>query len=169
MNWDAIGAIGETVGALAVVVSLLYLALQMRSNSKALRADAAWNAEFTFGVNNSELSRNPEYCGLLARALKPDADASDFTEGEMTQLLFLMRGTWQLIHAQWLSWREGSLPGNIWDLRKRTTRPLLDLPLIREFWENEKKQGMFLDNFVKEIESAQSSLSPIPSYLDTNG
>lgn len=34
MNWDAIGAIGEVVGALAVVISLVYLALQIRQNSR---------------------------------------------------------------------------------------------------------------------------------------
>ena len=29
MNWDAIGAIGEVVGAVAVVVTLLYVARQI--------------------------------------------------------------------------------------------------------------------------------------------
>ena len=31
VNWDAVGAIGETVGALAVVLTLAYLALQIRA------------------------------------------------------------------------------------------------------------------------------------------
>ncbi len=35
VNWNAIGAIGEIVGAAAVVLSLLYLAIQMRQNTKA--------------------------------------------------------------------------------------------------------------------------------------
>ena len=30
MNWDAIGAIGEIIGAIAVVVTLAYLAIQVR-------------------------------------------------------------------------------------------------------------------------------------------
>ena len=30
MNWDALGAIGEIVGAIAVVLSLLYLAVQVK-------------------------------------------------------------------------------------------------------------------------------------------
>ena len=30
MNWDAIGAIGELVGASAVVVTLVYLAVQVK-------------------------------------------------------------------------------------------------------------------------------------------
>ena len=36
MNWDAIGAVGELVGATAVVVTLIYFALQIRS----LKADS---------------------------------------------------------------------------------------------------------------------------------
>ncbi len=45
MNWDAIGAIGEIVGTAAVVASLLYLAVQTRSNARSLRAKAIWDAE----------------------------------------------------------------------------------------------------------------------------
>ena len=37
MNWDAIGAIGEMIGAAAVVASLLYLALQTRANAREKR------------------------------------------------------------------------------------------------------------------------------------
>ena len=38
INWDAVGAIGETVGALAVVITLVYLAVQIRQNTKSIRA-----------------------------------------------------------------------------------------------------------------------------------
>ncbi len=48
MNWEAIGAIGEIAGALAVVLTLLYLARQIQESRKATvaqiyqgRADAA--------------------------------------------------------------------------------------------------------------------------------
>ena len=35
MNWEAIGAIGEVVGAIAVIVTLVYLSIQIRSNTIA--------------------------------------------------------------------------------------------------------------------------------------
>ena len=41
MNWEAIGAIGETLGAVAVVVSLLYLAAQIRQNSRIVKGASA--------------------------------------------------------------------------------------------------------------------------------
>ena len=37
MDWNAIGAVGEIVGALAVVVSLLYLATQVRHSVKTTK------------------------------------------------------------------------------------------------------------------------------------
>jgi len=40
MNWDAIGAVGEIVGALAVVVTLAYLALQVRASTRESEANA---------------------------------------------------------------------------------------------------------------------------------
>ena len=35
MNWEAIGAIGEIVGAAAVIITLIYLASQVRTARKA--------------------------------------------------------------------------------------------------------------------------------------
>lgn len=36
MNWEAISAIGEIIGAIAVVISLIYLAAQIRHNTREL-------------------------------------------------------------------------------------------------------------------------------------
>ena len=40
MNWDAIGAIGELVGAAAVVATLIYLAVQIKHSTKIAQSDA---------------------------------------------------------------------------------------------------------------------------------
>jgi len=50
MNWEAIGAVGETVGALAVLVTLVYLSIQIRQNTKSVQAAAVDSA-------NSQVSR----------------------------------------------------------------------------------------------------------------
>jgi len=39
MNWDAVGAIGEVVGAAAVIFSLLYLAIQLRQANNVAKAE----------------------------------------------------------------------------------------------------------------------------------
>ncbi len=40
MNWEAIGAVGEIAGAAAVFASLVYLSLQIRQNTRAIRGSA---------------------------------------------------------------------------------------------------------------------------------
>ena len=37
MNWEAIGAVGEVAGAIGVIATLTYLAVQIRLNTKAIR------------------------------------------------------------------------------------------------------------------------------------
>ena len=48
MNWEAIGAIGELAGAIGVIVTLVYLAIQIRQNSyfhhkQGYTGPTAWN------------------------------------------------------------------------------------------------------------------------------
>ena len=40
MNWEAIGAIGQIVGALAVVISLIYLAREIESAEMLAQSDS---------------------------------------------------------------------------------------------------------------------------------
>jgi hypothetical protein len=40
MNWDSVGAVGEIVGALAVLITLIYLSVQIRQNTKVARSAA---------------------------------------------------------------------------------------------------------------------------------
>jgi hypothetical protein len=60
MNWEAIGAVGEIIGAMAVVLSLIYLAIQVRQNSTMARAEsrlrlvATWR-EFTDSLESGDV------------------------------------------------------------------------------------------------------------------
>ena len=36
MNWQAVGAVGELIGGIAVVLSLIYIAMQMRQNTRQI-------------------------------------------------------------------------------------------------------------------------------------
>jgi len=45
MNWEAISAVGEFVGAMAVVVTLVYLAVQVRRGTAATQAATVQSAD----------------------------------------------------------------------------------------------------------------------------
>ena len=42
MNWDAIGAIGEVFGSLVVVMTVGYLAVQVRQNTAQQKREVKW-------------------------------------------------------------------------------------------------------------------------------
>ena len=47
MNWEAVGAMAESIGAAGVIVSLIYLALQVRQNTKQVRLSRFQEASST--------------------------------------------------------------------------------------------------------------------------
>ena len=47
MNWEAIGAISEIIGAVAVVISLIYVATQIRQNTELARTEYHTNSVTT--------------------------------------------------------------------------------------------------------------------------
>jgi hypothetical protein len=83
MNWEAIGAVGEIVGALAVVLSLIYLAIQVRQNSNMARAEsrlrlvATWR-EFSNGLKGKDPTAFGR--GLQCYPELPVAEIGPFTE-----------------------------------------------------------------------------------------
>jgi hypothetical protein len=67
MNWDAIGAAGEIIGSVAVVVSLVYVSLQIRHANKQSEIAAlrhTWD-----GLNQfcDQLSKSPETASIINR------------------------------------------------------------------------------------------------------
>ncbi len=50
MNWQAIGAIGELLGGVVVVASLVFLAIQLRRNTQTLQLGVAEEANRSFST-----------------------------------------------------------------------------------------------------------------------
>jgi len=153
MNWDAIGAVGEIVGATAVVASLLYLAVQTRANAKALRANAIWNSETVFGAVNYSHGANPEWAHLISRSVSPDVTMSDLSPTEQSQIQFTFRGALQYFQAQWSLWNEGLVPDELWERRRKGLRQMIEAPVMREIWDEEVRQHTIPDEFKVAIES----------------
>lgn len=71
INWDAIGAIGEIVGALAVVVTLVYLAIQTRHNSKIALSSMELDLRNNFTAINDKLMSDPKVSCIAKKLLDP--------------------------------------------------------------------------------------------------
>ena len=68
MNWDAIGAIGEIVGAIAVVATLVYLATQIRVASVAAESQGSYSSAEVYSRYRHAVINNPGIVAAIAKA-----------------------------------------------------------------------------------------------------
>jgi hypothetical protein len=130
MNWEAIAAIGEMLGALAVLVTLLYLAVQIKQNTSAV-ATATYESTMTgFNDINVVVAGNPALSSLIDRGCQ---NADSLNAGEAVQFNFLLRcyanQWWKLFKL----YERGSLPGHEWRIFAREAAQFLDQPGCKPF------------------------------------
>jgi hypothetical protein len=70
MNWEAISAIGQIVGAIGVIISVIYLALQVRSNARQTRLASMGSMSGAFNQWLQSLAGNPQIGDLYYRGMR---------------------------------------------------------------------------------------------------
>ena len=134
MNWDAVGAIGQVGGAIGVVVSLGYLAVQIRRNSQATRASTV------HGINTS-----------ITDAWRPFSDPSNasvyiagiggiasLSPEERVRFFSLMHVFIKMCEDIWFQWRAGTLGDTYWEGHQTSVLDIFSQPGPREYWELRK-------------------------------
>jgi hypothetical protein len=91
VDWNALGAIGETFGAVAVIVTLLYLAKQIRQNSLAVQVAALRDTTSQWNHWSELLASSPGLADIVARGNRsykelPEGDALRY--GAFVQIFF---------------------------------------------------------------------------------
>lgn len=76
MNWEAIGAASEIIGALAVVITLIFLVVEMRHGRKATEAASVDLLSAGWNVLNGHLMDDAELCSFFFAGLN-DPDTLD--------------------------------------------------------------------------------------------
>ena len=84
MTWEAAGAVGEIMGALAVFLTLAYLAIQIRQNTKAVRA-SAWDSAVSAVMGIREkIVENSEVAEIFINGAK---DPEKLSEVEIVEFV----------------------------------------------------------------------------------
>lgn len=87
MNWEAIAAAAELIGAIAVILTLVYLALQIRQNTAALRSTATHGAHEQAAEVYRTLATDSELAAIYLTGI---ANPDELTESEMAKFISFM-------------------------------------------------------------------------------
>ena len=148
MNWDAIGAVGEVVGAVSVVVSLVYLATQIRQGAIAQRA-ATLQAFAESMARASEELAHDELLGLFLRGQHGFSSLAD--EDRMSVHLMLV-GLFRRFEALLLQMQLGLVDPEVATMFMKPIHGMAPLPGVRDWWS--QWHGIFSAQFVEYVNNA---------------
>jgi hypothetical protein len=132
---QALGNIGEFVGALGVVVSLVYLARQMIQNTVSVRA-ASFNAMVQNSIRLLEHSfRDSEFAAFLARA---QSDPTGLSPAERVRWDAYMTAVYRHFGNLQYSHRVGALDHQMWEAYQATLKEHLKTPSWADWFQENR-------------------------------
>ena len=126
MNWDAIGAVGEILAALGVLITLAYLAVQIRQNTHAMKASALISVHGIQVLGEA----NERYIGLLMKSQRKEELTREERIHMVERFLTIMREFERI----WYQQRMGLLSRDQFDQHLDLFRWALSAPEARRMW-----------------------------------
>ena len=160
MNWEAIGAIGEVLGAAAVVATLGYLAIQIRQNSRAVKNSAAQSMLSEANASLRVASSDPSTARavILGQTL-----FDDLSEGEKAQFLAWVFSWMRTIEQAYFQYLQGYIDEEIWEGHKAHHCQLINSPGIAAWWSSRKPfYSKKFQNYMDECSAIGSDI-PLPT------
>ena len=152
MNWEAIGAVGEAVGAIAVVVTLAYLAMQIRQNTGATRAASHHAVIEALNQGNLAQARDAELAQIWVSGLK---DRGVLTEVERQRFDSLCLAYFHVFDSLWYSAKVGTSERDLLLSEEKGFVYLMDSSGVYDWWEaNPYAFSPEFRNYMEEFRSA---------------
>ena len=140
MNWEAIIAVAEVVGAIAVVLSLIYVATQIKQNTEASRAQSINQINGQYGALMSQIATN----GELAQIYRKATDGEELEPDELVRYTAYLSAFFAFIEEIYLLHRSGIYgedlgEGDAVEFLAPTVRRLLASPAAVQWWKEESR------------------------------
>lgn len=135
MSWDAIGAIAELLGSLAVIATLIFLVQQIKTNSVMIQNNTAQSAADAVAAWSRQLTENPELYRIYRSGLKDDSALSREERGLFDLVLFQ---AFNSISSIYLQYRNGGFGEVRWESELRVFDQNFSTQGGRASWERQK-------------------------------
>ena len=161
MTLQELAQIGAVVG---VVTSAIYVAIQIRNNTRAVRAAAFQQLAASISSQLDDLARNDELCSLLLRG-GDDFESLDRTE--KARFRFLLLSHLSRVENAYMQHRIGTLKDDHWTGMRNGLIASLEAPGRRVAWQLIKNRlnpdfRAYVDKIVNTAEAAKPSIAAPP-------
>ena len=150
VNWEAISAISQIIGALAVVVSLLYLAREVRSSAHATRVASERSLTDLTIQFLREVAEHPDLSELYHRGIH---DFESLEGAERVRFSALMGQSFRLFEATYYGQSEGHVGERLWRGAEAALRDFSGYPGIQAWWRT--RSHWFSEDFANLVNQLQ--------------
>lgn len=135
MNWEMLAAIGQLAAALVGIPSLIYLALQIRAQTKERRQEAVNALTVQWGDLTRSLHDNPEFGAIFLRGIQSFTDLDAVSKLRFSA--FFNR-FFKNFEAMYFSHCDGILTNSLWGEIERTMSDFIAYPGLQQWWKTRK-------------------------------
>jgi len=152
-----LGSIGELIGAVATIATLAYLAIQIRSSTRAVRSSSAQSVHESFATWYRMLATDAELSDLTTKGLR---DYSLLSESEKGRFVSVAMAILLCSQDAFIKWREASLSAELWQGWEFVMMNLLLTPGGKAFWQ--ERSYLFGSSFRAHVENDILKRPPHP-------
>lgn len=151
MTLTELGSLGEFISGLAVVVTLVYLAIQIRHNTRAVRSSMHQDMiESTLRIAES-LSDNSDLGRIV---LKADQDYESLTSEERVRFEAYGERIFGNFESVFYSYRNSMIEEDLWESWESSYLADISRDSIRRLWQKQRPPHLqdfmeFVDNFYR--------------------
>ena len=149
MNWEAVGAVGEILGALGVIATIGYLAIQIRQNTKTQQSVIAQATTASRTSWYDLVISDPEVGDIWVKGTSEPESLTDQERSRFTWMLARIFSNLEEFHLQYL---HGMLAEDQWIVYRNFGRTMLKNELIEDWWNS--GMAVFTPTFVDDLAPA---------------
>ncbi|MGK0224329.1 MAG: hypothetical protein ACI9ON_003581 [Limisphaerales bacterium] len=151
MSVQDLGGIGEWVAALATIATLIYLAIQINQNTRAMRATSTREILFKLAEFHQMNVSNPDMMRCFKKSLQNPMP--DFTVDEWSEMNSYIKTVFHIFEAAYVQGRFGVGTGDTNEPHLRAAATIVTIcPVWKKFWEEEAATGHWTEGFINYIE-----------------
>ncbi len=148
MTLQDLGSIGEFVAAIATLLTLIYLAAQIRQNTRAVRSTAFQQVVDSFSEISLAMGLNPEVSEIFDRARE---DPSSLDSGEQSRYRLILLSFFRRAESVFFQSEQGTLEAESWEGIRESLKVILRGQGGRQFWD--ENSHVFNSRFRTFVES----------------